>query len=87
MISKHTGQKSGTPSKMPEILKSKHLSIDHKIWVFKIYLEPDMLYNTEPWILPAIIEKYLDAFQRRLLHIAVNCIYPKKISNESFESH
>ena len=69
--------------KCKKYFKSKRLSVNHKIRVFRTYVEPVLLYNSETWTLTATLEKYLDAFHRRLLRIAINCIYPKKISNEN----
>ena len=68
--------------KCDKYFRSKRLSIGHKVRVFKTYVEPVLLYNSETWTLTATLEKYLDQFQRRLLRIAINCRYPKRISNE-----
>ena len=50
--------------------------------LYKTYIEPILLYNSETWTLTTTLEKSLDAFHRKLLRIALNYIYPKIISNE-----
>ena len=42
---------------------------------------PTLLYNSETWALTPTLENSLDQFHRRLLRIAVNIRYPKKISS------
>ena len=67
--------------KCQKYFTSKRLSIGHKVRVFKTYVEPVLLYNSETWNLTATLEKYLDAFHRRLLRISIDIRYPKIISN------
>ena len=62
--------------------KSKRLSAIHKIKLYRTYIEPILLYNSETWSLTTTLENTLDAFHRKLLRIALNFIYPKTISNE-----
>ena len=62
--------------------KSKRLSTQHKVRIFKTYVETTLLYNSETWALTSTLEKSLDAFHRRLLRIALNIRYPKTISNQ-----
>ena len=68
--------------KCQKYFRSKRLSVGHKVRVFKTYIEPILLYNLETWTLTSNHEKLLDAFQRRLLRIAINCTYPKIIPND-----
>ena len=69
-------------TKFQKYFKSKRLSARHKIKIFKTYVEPILLYNSETWILTATLENQLDAFHRKLLRISVNIRYPKIITNE-----
>ena len=62
--------------------RSKRLSPSHKIRIYKTYIEPILLYNSETWTLTKTLEKSLDAFHRKLLRIALNYRYPKTISNK-----
>ena len=62
--------------------RSKRLSTQHKVRIFKTYVETTLLYNSETWALTSTLEKSLDAFHRRLLRIALNIRYPKTISNQ-----
>ena len=61
---------------------SKRLSARHKIRLFRTYIEPILLYNSETWSLTATLEKSIDSFHRRLLRICLNYRYPKTISSE-----
>ena len=61
--------------------KSKRLSASHKIRIYKTYIEPILLYNSETWVLTTTLEKSLDSFHRKLLRIALNYHYPKTINN------
>ena len=61
---------------------SKRLSARHKIRLFRTYIEPILLYNSETWSLTATLEKSIDSFHRRLLTICLNYRYPKTISSE-----
>ena len=45
------------------------------------YVETTLLYNSETWAMTENQEESLNAFQRRLLRIALNIRYPKIISN------
>ena len=65
---------------------SKRLSTHHNVKVFRTYIEPVLLYNSETWTLTATLEKSLDAFHRRLLRIALNVKYPKVISSQKLYS-
>ena len=69
--------------KFRPFFKSKRLSPSHKTRIYKTYIEPILLYNSETWTLTQTLEKSLDAFQRKLLRISLNYIYPKKISNKN----
>ena len=60
---------------------SKRLSNHHKIKIFRTYVETTLLYNAETWTLTKALEDSLNSFHRRLLRIALNIRYPKKISN------
>ena len=53
-----------------------------EIRIYRTYIEPLLLYNSEIWSLTSTLEESLDAFHRRLLRITLNYVYPKKISNE-----
>ena len=72
--------------KMSSFFRSKRLSTPHKVKVFRSYIEPILLYNSETWTLTSTLEKSLDAFHRRLLRIALNVKYPKIIKNEKLYS-
>ena len=61
--------------------KSKRLGALHKVRLYRAYIEPILLYNSETWTLTATMEQALDGFHRKLLRIALNYIYPKVISN------
>ena len=67
--------------KNSHIFKSKRISALHKIRVYRTYVEPLLLYNSETWTLTKTQEQSLDAFHRRLLRIALNYRYPKIIKN------
>ena len=62
--------------------KSKRLSAEHKVPIYRTYIEPILLYNSETWSLTQTQENSLDAFHRRLLRIALNYKYPKIIKND-----
>ena len=62
--------------------RSKRLSASHKIRVFKTYVEPVLLYNSETWIMTQNQEQLIDGFHRRLLRLSLNIRYPKTISTE-----
>lgn len=64
------------------IFKSRRISNDYKIRVFKSYAGSVFLYNSEIWSLTSTLEKKIDAFQRRQLRFAINNIWPRKLSNE-----
>ena len=64
------------------IYKSKKLSIATKIRHFNTFIEPIVLYHAEIWTVTATAEKAIDSFQRRLLRIAIDHSYPKKLSTE-----
>ena len=66
---------------MTPYIRSKRISTQHKIRLFKTYIEPVLLYNSETWTLTATLENTLNAFHRRLLRITLNSKYPKVISN------
>ena len=68
--------------KMNSYIKSKRISTQHKIRLFRTYTEPVLLYNSEAWALTKTLEDSLNSFHRRLLRIALNIKYPKVISNE-----
>ena len=68
--------------KFRQYFTSKRLSIQHKIRLFRTFVEPILLYNSETWTLTATLEKSIDSFHRRLLRIAINYKYPKIITNE-----
>ena len=68
--------------KFKKYLKSKRLSIGHKIRIYRTYIEPILLYNSETWTLTSTLEKAIDSFHRRLLRISININYPKIITNE-----
>ena len=72
--------------KMRPFFRSKRLSTHHKVKVFRTYIEPVLLYNSETWTLTTTLEKSLDAFHRRLLRIALNVKYPKVISSQKLYS-
>ena len=61
--------------------RSRHLSASHKIRLYKSFVEPLLLYNSETWTLTKKMEEQLDSFHRRLLRIALNYRYPKIIKN------
>ena len=67
--------------KLRPYFRSKRLSAQHKVRLYRTYIEPILLYNSETWILTPTLEKVIDAFHRKLLRISLNYIYPKKISN------
>ena len=65
--------------------RSKRLSPSHKIRIYKTYIEPILLYNSETWTLTKTLEKSLDAFHRKLLRIVLNYRYPKTISKKKLD--
>ena len=67
--------------KFNHFFRSKHLSVEHKIRVYRTYVEPVLLYNSETWTLTYTKEKLIDAFHRRLLRISINVRYPKIINS------
>ena len=67
--------------KFHRFFKSKRLSVKHKIRVYRTYIEPILLYNSETWILTDTQEKKIDSFHRRLLRICINVRYPKIIKS------
>ena len=69
--------------KFNHYFRSKCLSIPHKIGIFKAYVETTLLYNSETWALTATLEESLNSFHRRILRIAINIRYPKKISSKN----
>ena len=69
-------------SKMTPYIKSKRISTQHKTRLFRTYIEPVLLYNSETWTLTTTLENALNSFHRRLLRITLNIRYPKKISNQ-----
>ena len=69
--------------KFNHYFRSKRLSIPHKIRIFKAYVETTLLYNSETWALTATLEESLNSFHRRILRIAINIRYPKKISSKN----
>ena len=68
--------------KFKHYFKSKRLSVKHKVRLYRTYVEPILLYNSETWILTSNLEESLNYFHRRLLRIAININYPKIITNE-----
>ena len=68
--------------KFSKYFKSKRLSIGHKVRVYRTYIEPLLLYNTETWTLTSKLTDAIDSFHRRLLRIAINIKYPRIIKNE-----
>ena len=68
--------------KFKKYFKSKHLSATHKVRIYRTYVEPLLLYNCKTWVLTKKLENSLNSFHRRLLRIAVDYRYPKKIKNE-----
>ena len=68
--------------KFRQYFKSRRLSVGHKVRVYKTYVEPILLYNSETWTLTPTLEKTVDSFHRRLLRVIINVRYPKIITNE-----
>ena len=64
------------------LLVSKLLSAGHKIRIFRTFIEPILLYNSETLSLTTTLEKSIDSFHRRLLRTCLNYRYPKKISSD-----
>ena len=58
--------------KIQKYFRSKRLSVRHKVRVFKTYVEPILLYNSETWTLTQTLENSIDSFHRRLLRITIN---------------
>ena len=67
--------------KFNHFFRSKHLSVEHKIRVYRTYVEPVLLYNSETWTLTYTKEKLIDAFHRGLLRISINVRYPNIIKS------
>ena len=65
-----------------EYFTSKRLSIKHKVRIFRTFVEPILLYNSETWTITTTLENSINAFHRRLLRIAINYRYPKIIGND-----
>ena len=74
---------SNPVKKLRPYFKSRRLSASHKTRLYRTYIEPLLLYNSETWAMTVTIEKSLDSFHRRILRIATNHVYPKIISNEN----
>ena len=68
--------------KFRNYFRSKRLSIGHKVRVYRTYVEPILLYNSETWTLTPTLEKAVDSFHRRILKTAINIRYPKVISSQ-----
>ena len=68
--------------KFQKYFQSKRLSANHKIRLFRTFIEPILLYNSETWSLTTTLEKNIDSFHRRLLRICLNYRYPKITSSE-----
>ena len=68
--------------KFRNYFRSKRLSIGHKVRVYRTYVEPILLYNSETWTLTPTLEKAVDSFHRRILRTAINIKYPKVISSQ-----
>ena len=71
--------------KFSNFFRSKRLSVSHKIRIFRAYVETTLLYNSETWALTPTLENSLDLFHRRLMRIAVNIRYPKKIRTQELK--
>ena len=69
-------------NKFKGYFRSKRLSIGHKVRVYRTYVEPILLYNSETWTLTSKLEKAIDSFHRRILRIAINIRYPKIIKSQ-----
>ena len=67
---------------MRPFIKSKRISTQHRVRLYKTYIEPVLLYNSETWSLTTKQEESLDSFHRRLLRIVLNIRYPKIISSK-----
>ena len=67
--------------KFKPYFKSKRLTTSHKIRIYRTYIEPILLYNSETWTLTTTLEKELNSFHRKLLRISLNYRYPKTIKN------
>ena len=67
--------------KNSHIFKSKRISAQHKIRVYKTYVEPLLLYNSETWTLTKTQEQSLDAFHLIILLRITLTRYPKIIKN------
>lgn len=64
------------------IFKSKHISLQVKVRMFKVYVESIFLYNSELWTLTLNMKKKIDQFQRRLIRTHVLQVrYPRIIKN------
>ena len=50
--------------------------------MYRTYVEPILLYNSETWTLTPTLEKTVDSYHRRLLRVIINVRYPKIITNE-----
>ena len=68
--------------KLDRIFSDGRLKHKFKIRIFVACVESIFLYNSELWTLTKTKEEKIDAYQRRLLRMAINIKWPRKISSE-----
>lgn len=70
-------------TKLRHIFNNKRISRKTKVRVFKTYVEPVFLYNSELWAITKTMGTKIDAFHRRMLRWTIGASWPKKMSNET----
>ena len=68
-------------SKLLEDIWKSNLTIKLKMKIFDCLVRSIYMYNSCLWTVTVTMEKQIDAFQRKLLRIAINIRYPKIIKN------
>ena len=69
-------------NKLQDIFKHKRLHHRQKLRIFNALVASIFLYNSELWTVNKSINKSIDSYQRRLLRVVLNIIYPNIIKTE-----
>ena len=82
-INRRKGLAIAAAQNLNQIFNNKDVSIVTKTEVFKTYVEPIFLYNSELWTLKKTTINEIDCFHRKLMRtLVLNIRWPKTISNE-----
>ena len=71
----------GAIKNFKHVFQSSKIRQSVKIRVFNTYIRSIFLYNAEVWTLTKGLNECIDAFQRRLIRIVLNVVWPKTLSN------